>query len=71
MCEINVDFYFFLFLYLMLFLFYFLPPLSFNLGISPLLALYMGYASVWCAFSLFLFFTSIGFISHVGSRQVS
>ena len=38
-----------------------------NLGISPLFALYMGYAV--CVFVCS--FTSIGFISHVGSRQVS
>ena len=43
---------------------------SSNLGISSLLALCMGCVSVWCAYFLFSF-TSIGFISHVGSRQVS
>ena len=60
MCEINVGFYFFPFFVLNAF-----SILIFATALG-LLALCMGCASVWCAY-----FTSIGFISHVGSRQVS
>ena len=66
MCEINVGFYFFPFFVLNAFSILIFATALFQFGHF---ALHMGCASVWCAF--FFSFTSIGFISHVGSRQVS
>ena len=66
--EINIGFYFFPVFALNAFSILIFPPSSSNLGISPWLILYMGCISlVWVFFN----FTSIGFISHVGSRQIS
>ena len=68
MREINIGLYFFPVFALNAFSILFLPPSSSNLGISPLLTLYMGVHKSGVGF---FSFTSIGFISHVGSKQVS